>query len=254
MEKMPPPAALAEPEKRTVLQPDRIDARVLPTLNPRFARFSEDMSRRARFGGGTVEVEPRLRAILNLIHDVAAVGRPPDADDEEIRVLGGVDPAEESGGGRKDSYPHRRIRVASLRIIPALDVRMVRNVIDQRVLGDRPFVELQERHAGRIGAPPVGAMVATAVQLFGIHPVERAVQQLRAAIRRERSLSGGGCARDENIVVLDERHAAAVGAERRLRFGAGRFRQPGRCLRRDSVGEQVVANRDEKGVARWIED
>ena len=81
---MPPAAALAEPEKRTVLQPDGIDARVLPSLNPRLARFPEDVSRGARFGARTVEVEPRLRAVLNLIHDVAAVRSPAGVDDEEI--------------------------------------------------------------------------------------------------------------------------------------------------------------------------
>ena len=237
MIKMPPAAALAEPEKRTVLQPDRIDARVLPSLDPRLARFPQDSSRRAGVGAGAVQVEPRLRAVLNLIHDVAAVRRPADVDDEEVRVLGGVDPARGSGRGRDDAEPHDRIRIAGLRIVPALDVRVIRKVVDQRVLGDRLLVELQERDAGRVGAPPVGAMVAAAVELFGIHPVERAVQQLRAAIRRQRSLAGDAGARDENIVVLDERHAAAVGAERRLALGAGRIwsaasLSASRCCRR----------------------
>ena len=192
MIEMPPAAALAEPEKRTVLQPDRIDARVLPSLNPRLARFPEDVSRRARLGVGTVEVEPRLRAVLNLIHDVAAVRRPADVDDEEVRVLGGVDPAH-GVPSPVETTPSRtdRIRVAGFRIIPALDSRVVRNVIDQRVLRDRPFVELQKRDARRVGAPPVGAMIAAAVELFGINPVERAVQQLRAAIRGQRPLAGG---------------------------------------------------------------
>ena len=59
-------------------------------------------------------------------------------------------------------------------------------------------------------------MVAATVELFGVNPVERAVQHLCAAIRGEGPLTGDVRARDENIVVLDERNAAAVGAERGL--------------------------------------
>ena len=144
---------------------------------------------------------------------------------------------------RHDAEPHRRIRIAGLRIVPALDRRVIRNVIDQRVLGNGAFVELQKRNVRRVGAPPVAAVIAAAVQLFGIDPVERAVQQLCAAIRRQRSLAGGAPdARDEKIVVLDERDAAAVGAERRLEL---RRRQSlvSRVARR---GRDVVDDRDRR--------
>src|SRR5688572_2248731 len=100
---MPPPATLAQPEKRAVFQPDWIDARILPSLDPCLARFSEDVSRRAVVRIGTVEVEPRLTPILNLKQDVAAVRRPADIDDEEIRVLLCVDPTPGAVCGREDA-------------------------------------------------------------------------------------------------------------------------------------------------------
>ena len=54
---MPPAAALAEPEKRSVLQPDRIGARVLPSLDPRLARFPEE-----RFAARPLSASARLRS------------------------------------------------------------------------------------------------------------------------------------------------------------------------------------------------
>src|SRR5918995_1794941 len=100
--------------------------------------------------------------------------------------------------------------------MPALDGRVVRNVVDQRVFGYRRFVELQKRDTRRVGTPPVAAVIAAPVELFGIHPVERSVEQLSSAVGRQRSLAGRADGGDKNIVVLDERDAAAIGAERRL--------------------------------------
>src|SRR5688500_1186915 len=147
MIEMAPAAAFAEPEKRTVLQPDRIDARILPTLDPRLARFPEDVSRCARFDGGAVEVKPRLSAVLNLVHDIPAVRCPTHIDDQEIRVLRSVDPAQRARSGRNDGEPYYRVWIARLRILPALDVRVVGHVVDECVIGNGLFVELEKRHA-----------------------------------------------------------------------------------------------------------
>src|SRR5687767_2006540 len=98
MIEMAPATAFAEPEKRTVLQPDRIDARILPAFDPRSARFPEDVSRCARFDAREVEVKPRLSAVLDLVHDIAAVRCPTHIDDQEIRVLRRVNPAQRAGG------------------------------------------------------------------------------------------------------------------------------------------------------------
>ena len=185
MVEMAPPISLAEPEKRAVLQPDRIDARVLPSLDPCLARLPENRPRVACSGVGAVEVEPRLRAVLNLINDLAAVRCPAHADDEEIFVLGGVKPPHAAFSRRDDAEPNGRIGVAGLWIVRALDDRMVGNVIDEGVFRDGLFVELQKRDARRIRTPPIGAIVAATVKLFGVHPVERAVEQCGAAIRRQ---------------------------------------------------------------------
>src|SRR5688572_29884256 len=86
MIKMPPAATLAEPEERTIFEPDRIDARILPSLDPCLAGFPQYSSRLAGTGACAVQVEPCLRAVLNLIDHIAAVRRPADIDDEEVRV------------------------------------------------------------------------------------------------------------------------------------------------------------------------
>src|SRR5688500_5420415 len=94
--KMPPPRPFAEPEKRSVLQPDRVDARILPALDPRVARFPQQRTCGAGSRIGAVEIQPRLTAILNLKNDVVG-RRPAHADDQEVRVLGGVNRPVRSG-------------------------------------------------------------------------------------------------------------------------------------------------------------
>ena len=60
------PAALAEPEERAVLQPDRIAVLV----DPRGRCFAKHTSRASIRGIYQIQVEPRLLAILDLVDDL----------------------------------------------------------------------------------------------------------------------------------------------------------------------------------------
>src|SRR5688572_20218770 len=64
--KVPPSAALAQPEEGSVFQPHGICARVGPPLDPWAGRFPEQRLCRACCRLGDIEIEPSLLTILNV--------------------------------------------------------------------------------------------------------------------------------------------------------------------------------------------
>ncbi len=85
---MPPTRSLAEPQKRTVLQPDWIAIIVLTsdvaTVDPGFAGFPKQRPGRSGRAVGRIEIEPALFTVLHLVHNRTAIGLPADIDNEEI--------------------------------------------------------------------------------------------------------------------------------------------------------------------------
>ena len=85
-------------------------------------------------------------------------------------------------------------------------------MVDHREAGHVPLVGLQEGDAAAVGAPPVGLVVASAVDLLLVDPIEPAVQGVLAAVGGQLHLF----AREVDNVqvrVAHEGDAAAVGRE-----------------------------------------
>ena len=102
---------------------------------------------------------------------------------------------------------------------------------------------------GRIGAPPVRALLAAAVDLLLVHPVQLAVQNAGRSVGRQRRLALRRRIDDEQVVVADEGDLRVVRAERRLVFVARPRMSAGRCAAGGKVAEiQIVADRDERAV------
>ena len=95
-------------------------------------------------------------------------------------------------------------------------------MIDDRVLGNRPLVELQEGHACGVRTPPVRPETIAPVDLLLIQPVEFAVENLAPAIARERALLLRREVHGVEIVRTHEGHELPVRTECRLLLDPGR--------------------------------
>ena len=80
---VPPARPLANPEERSIAEPQRRAVDV----DPRVRRLPEEALDLARVRFRPVQIEPGLLPILHLEDDVPAVGRPSDVHDER-RSLG----------------------------------------------------------------------------------------------------------------------------------------------------------------------
>src|SRR5262249_33516683 len=100
-----------------------------------------------------------------------------------------IDPANVTAGSIHDSELHEWIRITGLWISRDLEVLVIGNVIDYRELRHRRLVKTQVRNAGRIRTPPVRAEVASAIKFFLIYPIKAPIENLRAAITRERTFA-----------------------------------------------------------------
>src|SRR2546422_8426475 len=114
-------------------------------------------------------------------------------------------------------------------------------------------IELQEREAGRIRAPPVGAELAAAVDLLLVHPIELAVEDVGAAVGGNRTLVRGRGLGHEEVVAAHEGHEPAVGAERGQFLCAWRAGETRDASGAEVVDEQIVRQRQEYGCLRGIE-
>ena len=175
-----PPGALAQPQEGAVREP----ARGAVDVDPRLRRLAQQRRRSARLRVGDVEVEPRLLAVLDLVHDAPAVRRPADADDQRLAPVVGVqvDPGGVAAAGVRDAETHHGVGIAGLGVGPLLDLGVVLDVVHDRECRHRGAVEPQERDARRVGAPPVAAEVAAPVDLLLVQPS----RARRCAPRRSR--------------------------------------------------------------------
>ena len=249
-----PPGSLAQDEHRPVVQPGRRAGHVHPRFG-RLAKHSVDVAApRVR----QIEVEPGLFAVLHLKHYPCAVGGPADVDYERAlrRVRGQVDPRRRSARVFRADHaePHHRVRVARLRVVPHLDLRVVGDVVEDGERRDVAVVELQVGDAGGVRAPPVGPEVAAPVDLFLVDPVELAVADAPAAVVGELVLAEATRVGDQEVAVAHERDEASVGAEGHFGLGGRRLRQPVYAFRLDVVVIEVVRQlEDERGVGE-VED
>ena len=211
-------APLAEPQKRAILEPDRVAVLV----HPRLGRFAKQRSNASGFGVSQIQVEPRLLAVLNLIDDVPGIWCPVHVDDEEVRVRGEIDPGGCAAAHFRDPELDRGIGVPSFRVVGHLERRSIRNVVDDRVLRDRPLVELQKRHTRGIRTPPVPAIAITAVNLLLIEPVEFSIEDLAFPVIRERPLLLRRNVDGVEIVRTHKCHELPVRTEGRFLFDPGR--------------------------------
>ena len=158
-----------------------------------------------------MQVEEGLAAILHLVPDVA-VRRERDVHEQDLGVPVDprIDPGDVAARGRCDPEPDARIRVAGLRIGVDLERRPVGHVIDDREPWHVPFVGLQERDAAAVRAPPVGLVVAAAVDLLLVDPVELAVQRVLAAVGGQPDFVAFD-AYDVQVRVAHEGEAPTVG-------------------------------------------
>jgi hypothetical protein len=239
-----PAAPLREPQEAAVLQP----ARRPEVVHPRLGRLAEQRLDVAARRVAEVEIEPALLAVLDLEHDLLRIRRPRHVHDQELdgRVLFEVEELRRPPGHAHRRDLHGRVRIAGLRVMPALDGRPIRDVVDQRVLGDVLLVELKERERARIGAPPVRLVVAAAVDLFLIDPVELAVQQLVGPVGRQPTFALVRERHDVEVVGAREGDQRAVRAEARVVLGARSERQPGRLVRGNVVRIEIVGDRDQQ--------
>ena len=117
---------------------------------------------------------------------------------------------------------HVRIRRSGLRIALGLGECAQSS---ERYLGIDKLardIELHIRDALGIGRPPVSR---TQIQLFGIDPIQFAIQQRGAAVIGEpRKLA---CSDIERVQVMStpKRHAQAIGGKLGVAFGLGRGRE-----------------------------
>ena len=218
-----PPAALAQPEERSVGEP----ARRAVHVDPRFGGLPQQARGPTRVRERQVQVEPGLLPVLHLEHHAPAVRRPPDVDDQWLarRVLVQFNPGDVAAGGPDDAEAHGRVWITRLRVFPVLDLGVVFDVIDDRELRHPRIVELQERQLRGVGAPPVAAEVAPAVDLLLVHPVEQAVPHVRRAVGCESVRAPVLDVGDMQIVIADERQQPAVRAEGDFLFLLRRARQ-----------------------------
>ena len=153
----------------------------------------------------------------------------------------------------RDAELHQRIRIAGLRVVGDLERRAVGNVVDDRVFGHRPFVELQEREARGVGTPPVAAEAAAAVDLFLVQPIELAVENL-ARCRRSSAPARAARATSTTYRLLARTNATS----RPSGLNVASSSVPDAVVRRDAcAGEvvevQVVGDRDQRAGARRVE-
>ena len=237
---VPPSGPVADPEKRAVAQPRR--RLHIVGADPVLAGFPQDGSRRAGGRVRGIQFEPGLRAVLHGVDHAPAVGRPGDANDQPIGggILRRVHPGRRAAGDPRHAEPDDRIRIAGLRIVPLLDVLLVRDVIDDRIRRHRRVVDPQKRQRARIGAPPVRAGVAPSVDLLLVDPVQPAVENLRRAVLGQRGFVAGREVGHIQVVAAHERDRLAVGAERCLLFRAGRVRQSHGASVVERIAVQVV--------------
>ena len=105
----------------------------------------------------------------------------------------------------------------------------------------------------RGGAPPVGAVVAAAVDLLLVDPVELAVQQLRAAVGGEPALAPVIDVHYVEVVAADEADQLAVRAEGELLLRLHRRGEPlGPALRVERDVIEIVVDGDDGGGARRV--
>ena len=244
-----PAVAFAQPEKAAVFQPGRR----AQLAHPRLGGLAKQRLRGAPGSFTQIEVEPGLLAVLHLVDDVLAVGRPPDIHDQMLgrSVLRRVHPLHVAAGGLDDPQPGRGVGVARLRVVGGLDVLPVREVIHDGELGHGRLVELKEGEARGVRAPPVRAVRAASVDLFLVHPIEPSVQPLRVAVGRERPLVALEV-HDVQVVLADESDEPAIRAERHFVLGRGRPGQPSDALGAEGPEEQVVCGVDEQRRSRRV--
>ena len=177
-------AALAEPQERPVLEPHRVAVLVHPCRR----RLAKQAPRAAGRRVGQVQIEPGLLAVLHLVNDLLRVGSPADIDDQKLerRSTGEIDPGRVAARDARESQLHRRIRISGLRVVGDFERWAIGDVVDDGVFGNRPFVELQEGEASRVGAPPVAPELSAPVNLFLIEPIEFPVEPLVVSVGRER--------------------------------------------------------------------
>ena len=206
-------AAFAEPEEGAVLQPHGIAVLV----DPRGRRLSKHTSCAPVRSVGQIQVEPRLLAVLDLMNDLRRVRRPADVDNQKLgrRVPAEIDPGRTAAGDAGHPQFHRGIGIAGFRVVGNFECRPIRNVIDDRVLRNRPFIELKERESTRIRTPPIALELSATVDLLLIEPVELSVQQLAVPIRRDRLLTLRGDLDDMQVVASDKSHQSSIRAESR---------------------------------------
>ena len=248
---MLPTRTIADPQERAVLEPPHCSVDIDPSLG----RLPEQRQRPCAAGRHRVDVEPRLLAILNLIHHSMAVRRPVHVDDQEIggRILRQIHPLHMAAHRGQHPELHDGVRVSGLGVIPLFDTESRWDVIDDREFRHGTVVDLHEGDLRRVGTPPIGAEVTAPEDLLLIDPIELAIEKLVGA-------AGGELfflallleIHDEQVVTSNERSLSSVRAERVLLFLVRIKRQTKRAVAAEGVVVQVIANRNERRAVRGV--
>ena len=254
--------SLTEPEEAAVFQVVPLQAGSLQALLPQKVRrpelvhpgvglLAQDPLRLAGVRIGPVQVEEGLPAVLDLIPDVAA-GRERDVDEQDLGVPVDpwVDPGDVSSRGRRDAEPDAGIRVAGLRVGVDLERRPVGHVVDDREAGHVPLVGLQERNPPAVRTPPVRLVVAAAVDLLLVDPVELAVQRVLSAARGQPDFVAGDEVHDVEIRVAYEREAATIRREAGQFLGFRTVGEPRQRLGVEVPDEQVRGELEQEPIGR----
>ena len=234
----------AEPEEAAVLE----EVRRAEHVDPGVGLLPQNSLGLAGRRVGPVEVEERLFAILYLVPDIA-VGRERDVDDQDLRVAveARVDPGDASAAGLGDSEQDAGVRVPGLGVRVDLERRPEGHVVDHREAGNVPLVALQEGDAAAVEAPPMGLVVAAAVDLLLVDPVELAVERVLAAVGGQPEFVAGGVD-DVEIRVADEGDTAAVRREAGEFLGLRTPGEPGERFVVETPDEQVRGEVEQQAV------
>ena len=159
-----------------------------------------------------------------------------------------IDPGDAAARGRGDAEPDAGIRVAGLRVGIDLERRPVGHVVDDRETGHVALVGLQERDPPAVRTPPVGLVVAAAIDLLLVDPVELAVQRVLSAARRQPDFVAGDEVHDVEIRVAHEREAATIRREAGQFLGFRTVGEPRQRLGVEVPDEQVRCELEQEPI------
>jgi len=193
---------LGRPQKAIAIEKDQI----VGHIDPMGVCLRHDGARAASLRIHIDELKLVLAAVQKLYRQ--RVGVPP-VDPRD--VLGGaIDPCRATILDIHDADTHAWVWIARLRVTLEVDLRLARDEVWNRVGRNERFIELEKRDVPAVRRPVVAG---PDVQLFGVDPVEIAVQNEIAPAKCQLLFVSAAHWNDPNVMLVDEANRRAVRGE-----------------------------------------